>query len=509
MILEKRKFVTRFLPGLFTGLLLLSGCSQDDVSDIPAGSRAIGFRAQGGMPTLKATTANSNSIQSFIVNAHYDDGNGTPEWDAANDYLLYGTTVYRGEGGTGWYYSPQAYFPTASGTVEFFAYSPSGSKYASGLGTASDENQTIAYTVPKPNGSITTQEDLLVAYESVGSDVYAIGSPTVTLMFRHALSRISVSAYSSHTEPVTITRLELKNLKNSGKLKLKGNISTGANKSDGIPVSTSSTAQTDWFYTAPSAVGDTDDYVVLWEPLPSSDAPSLTDYTYALPDAGVKVSKDDFKPVIGSDQGMFVMPQTTVGNPDGDAEKGVTEDHEFGLYVEYVIGDALTPIKYYIQFGDLADPAPIADTGVTFEIGRQYAMKLSFGAGSGNVPTGHVMAFITGGEGIGTDDSYEEDPIDVRSSGKDPDHRVSRAASNIYFEPDDGNGGASSTGILTFSPEDQSKSGDQGVFFKRGSLTGVSSMDVPINESYLFIPKLHSRQVKAIPNGEATFGHEK
>ncbi|MDR1881601.1 MAG: hypothetical protein LBR26_02315, partial [Prevotella sp.] len=93
MITKRRNLVFRFLPGLFlSGLLLLSGCSQDDVSNVPAGSRAIGFRAQGGMSSLKATTAGATDIHSFVVNAHY----GAGAWDSSADkFLLQGTTVYR------------------------------------------------------------------------------------------------------------------------------------------------------------------------------------------------------------------------------------------------------------------------------------------------------------------------------------------------------------------------------------------------------------------------------
>ncbi|MDR1882663.1 MAG: hypothetical protein LBR26_07760 [Prevotella sp.] len=162
MIEKRRNFVFRFLPGLFlSGLLLLSGCSQDDVSGVAAGSRAIDFRAQGGMSSLKATTTSKDNIQSFVVSANHGG-----DWTVDDDYLISAATVYRQGGGdpdatARWTYSPQAYFPTdKSSFVEFLAYSPAVSKnVTAGLkdaATAGDEFQTITYTVPKPSSSGAT-----------------------------------------------------------------------------------------------------------------------------------------------------------------------------------------------------------------------------------------------------------------------------------------------------------------------------------------------------------------
>ncbi|MDR1882334.1 MAG: fimbrillin family protein, partial [Prevotella sp.] len=319
MIEKRRNFVFRFLPGLFlSGLLLLSGCSQDDVSDVSAGSRAIDFRAQGGMSALKATTTGSEYIRSFAVNAHYG------AYNAAGKFLMEGVTVYRGEGGgSSWTYSPQAYFPTTDeGDVDFFAYSPSGSKYVErslkDAAVANDADQKITYVVPAPNGSATSQEDLLVARQTVAynSGNSAYPGTAVGLQFHHALSRILVAASSSLGKevPVAITKLELKNLYSKGDLSL---------SSLEIPVAEG------WGYTN-GVAGDK----VLWTNYTGS---TLASYAYSLPKSGVYVGETSAT-VTGDDQGIFVLPQTTKGNPgDGSPEAGVTDDGEFGLKVSYSI----------------------------------------------------------------------------------------------------------------------------------------------------------------------------
>ncbi|MDR1881605.1 MAG: fimbrillin family protein [Prevotella sp.] len=463
MITKRRDFVFRYLPGLFlSGLLLLSGCSQDDVSDVPAGSRAIGFRAQGGMSSLKATTANANSIQSFVVNARY---NASDEWDnAASKFLLQGITVYRGEDDN-WAYSPQAYFPTESGgSVDFFAYSPSGSKNVeSGLKDADTEDQEISYTVPVPAGASTVQEDFLVARTNVEPGDY---NETVKLQFRHALSRILVRARSGLAAPVTITGLTLRNLYSEGTLKLSDIGASG------------------WSYNA--SVDATDDYVT-W-----STPATLTDYPYFLPEAGVSVGAD-YKYVVGEDQGIFVLPQTTNGDPTAGAPKdGVVNNSEFGLEISYTVNGIAAPEYAFVQFADLND---IDDTGVTFENGRQYVLNLSFGSGSGSgsnpddpdAPSIVIGADISFGP-LGVD-NY---PDNIQAPAPPDPNKKYWAASNIYFLPGDGESGTSDTGALTFSEDPlDGKEGYQGVYFKWGSLIGVDAASGVFSDAnYLFVPDL-------------------
>jgi hypothetical protein len=63
------------------------------------------------------------------------------------------------------------------------------------------------------------------------------------------------------------------------------------------------------------------------------------------------------------------------------------------------------------------------------------------------------------------------------------DHLFGR--SNIYFQPD---AGETEIGSLTFSEDDSSKSGYQGLYFKWGSLIGVSATGAFPGGAYLYIP---------------------
>ncbi|MDR1881256.1 MAG: fimbrillin family protein [Prevotella sp.] len=467
MITKRRNFVFRFLSGLFlSGLLLLSGCSQDDVSNVPAGSRAIGFRAQGGMSTLKATTAAAADIHSFVVNAHYGD-----TWGSMDNFLLPAVTVYRGEDNI-WTYSPKAYYPTEDeGAVEFFAYSPANSKHVttSKLGLATTATQTISYKVEAPVGSTTVQEDLLVAYEKVASTSYT--SPTfdgtVSLTFRHALSRVLVAAGSKLEEPVTIKSLKLKNLYSAGTLSLAGNTATGAgNKSNGIPAASAA-----WVYTA-------GDYVTLWDYTDTQ----TKEYPYLLPESGVSVGEYVESPlklplVTGRDQGMFILPQTTAN---------LDTSNEFGLEVEYSVGSG-SPKTSTIRFGDLDNQV---GKGVTFEIGREYVLNLVFSSGGSGGQGGDDGGGITIGASVSFSTIADDYNGPVYVDAGTPDGLPVWAQSNIYFVEEDATTDPECVvGHLAFADEnDDSKKLYQGVFFKWGSLIGVDPTGSFGNDTYLFIP---------------------
>jgi hypothetical protein len=83
-------------------------------------------------------------------------------------------------------------------------------------------------------------------------------------------------------------------------------------------------------------------------------------------------------------------------------------------------------------------------------------------------------------------------------------------ASNIYFRPDassvDG-----SVGSLTFAKSDQSKSGYQGLYFKWGSLIGVSAGATggEFKDAYLYIPDVSTGQYYKVAVSEVKTSSEK
>jgi hypothetical protein len=184
---------------------------------------------------------------------------------------------------------------------------------------------------------------------------------------------------------------------------------------------------------------------------------------------------------------MFVLPQTTAGvlNDADDAETAVEDKDEFGLELHYTIG-GLAKEPYYIQFGDL--DAPISGAGVTFEPGKQYVLNLTFGAGSGtgggpggsDQPSVDIGATISFGE-LGVDGYGRDVNVPKMESDSWPEF----ARSNIYY---DATGGVET---LTFSEEENGKSLYQGLYFKYGSLIGVSAGANGTSfggDTYLFIP---------------------
>jgi hypothetical protein len=261
---------------------------------------------------------------------------------------------------------------------------------------------------------------------------------------------------------------------------------------------------------------------------------------------------------------MLVLPQTTVNSNNGAVPTTATD---FFVEVTYRLSNIQRTVR--AAFTDINKlPQTDKKEGLTFEMGRQYALTLGFDdtdikfdisvesweaeepelasaattvVFNGNIPAGvsegvevegiHAAnsGFIYGKElpGLTTppflvgwiflgyfdsrdggtqyyDGSLTPQKVFDTDGDDEPDAVWDKAGpactlyaqwvkfnpfwgqSNIYFKPDpDGDG---SVGSLTFSEDDSSKFGYQGLYFKWGSLIGVSPTGTFNGDAYLYIP---------------------
>jgi hypothetical protein len=337
---------------VFLGLSLLviaglwTACSNDEALN-NENKTPISFHVQGGAPSLRATGTTLDFVNVFVVNAYGDvTGAASPAVATMN-----GVTVYRVEHNTEdiFDYNPKLYYHSTDGTVYFSAYSPLSKSISQGL--KDNDANTIDYEVIKPdkdNGN-TTQEDLLVAYTAQTD----LSGTKVPLTFKHALSRVYVKATNKTPETVIIKGLKLGNLYENGSLKIDGTAwQSGTTVDINLPYKTTISAVTD--------------YKVLW----TTSAVQNGSYEYVLPLSGVAVPTSTGGErvfIVSKEQGMMVLPQTTVSSTPVD----YTTD--FYLEVTYKLSNIEETVK--IPFSDLNN---ITGEGLTFEFGRQYALNIDF-----------------------------------------------------------------------------------------------------------------------------------
>jgi hypothetical protein len=324
--------------------LLFWGCSDDKFGSDSSSGKQISFRLQGNLPSSRATGTTVENINAFVVNAQTD-------W--SEDPVLFSSqTVARLEGQANAFdYSPKRYYPDEAAFAYYSAYSPVTGNVDGFGGKTGSEINTIAYFVPAPDiDGNTTQEDLLVAYTPVKGVAQTPGAAPVhrdgfespvQLTFKHALSRVFVRTSNNNTEPVVIKKLILHNLYSQGTLKIDDKINAPAEDK------------------------------VLWKFDGYTQSES---YAYVLLPTGVsvpaKTEKEESVYVVGKDQGMLVLPQTTK-NADGDAVPNSATD--FFVEVTYSISN-IQEKTVQAAFRDLYGKAG----GLTFEMGRQYALTLAF-----------------------------------------------------------------------------------------------------------------------------------
>ncbi len=188
------------LTALAAGALILAGCTKTEVTDVPEG-RVIGF-------------------DNFVTNAVKSIDNA----EALKTFFVYGgpATAYTNFDGVevtktaGVYeYNPAQYWDEGA-TYQFAAYSDENAKIADNVSFVTDEGDHQYHL--KIRGYTTDgSKDLVYAY---ASDIqYATNSGTVTMDFRHILSKIIFRFSKNETlngSTITISDVEIVSAKNSG-----------------------------------------------------------------------------------------------------------------------------------------------------------------------------------------------------------------------------------------------------------------------------------------------------
>ena len=350
-------------PGIPACICLLlwaaSACVTDQVLlDDTLPVAGLSFRVQGATPSTRAAATTAGQVNTAIVNGRITGAAGRSE------VLVDGATLFRLKGTTNRFdYSPHAYFPSWATEAEFCAYSPATSWIGEDdffISSQSVEaDNTIHYTVPDP--ASRQQEDLLAAFRKVGEKDFMA---PVTLNMHHVLSRVHVRARNQMIYPVIIEKLSLHNLYTSGKLDIDGD--TWQTAGDG-------TVDINEGYAG--SVTKHADYKTLWEPLGPKGS-----LQWMLPETGAVIpATQATEQVTADDQAMLVLPQTTQNALNGYVV--TDDDDDFYLRVTYTIqnyGSNTVQCAYRDVNGLLPDAADMQ--GLTFEMGRQYALTIVFTA---------------------------------------------------------------------------------------------------------------------------------
>ncbi|GHU76046.1 hypothetical protein FACS189414_1330 [Bacteroidia bacterium] len=407
--------------------LITSSCSNDidDGQTLAAGSsgQAITFKPWANKQLRSATQA--EDVTDFAVLA-------TDTTRSTGVGVLIDGSLVTGSNASGWTYSPPAFWPETA-TVNFFAYSPTAAPGVTG-GTialvgqddATAGQPTIEYELP---AQLSNQRDLLVARRS--STFAQDGTGGVLLNFRHALSRVLFEAKSESGMQFIVSSIKLKNVKSKAKLDL-----------NAVPKDTKA-----FPYPTDNATIDTVGYQVHWVP----DGTSTVDLEANLTNTTV-AGDGKWHYVVADDDALYVIPQKNLAS-------NLTKATPVG------IGDPDPSNLFYIEITYREDGAGAVDktyaVPVPAIVGDAYASSIAF-----EMERQYTFQF----------ELFGKKPIEFKSVTVSPYNKVTPqeeplhlywAGSNIYWD--------NTLKRLTFADsDDKSKEQYQGVFFKWGSLVGMS-----------------------------------
>jgi hypothetical protein len=209
-------------------VIVSSSCSEASRDVMPFNEQdAIGFRVL--TEKTRVLPMDGNNIKDFSVSASAESVNLQLSATESGFNYFNEINVVKGIGGSVWDYAPHKYFDGKTSRVNFFAWSPSGSRNIAAVAGATDINTAIGdptlfgtdayieYSVPSnESGAVLKQEDLLLA----AALNWTGANPQVALTFRHALSMLTFSVLNRYPADIifVIDRIELASIDNSGKV---------------------------------------------------------------------------------------------------------------------------------------------------------------------------------------------------------------------------------------------------------------------------------------------------
>ncbi|GHT12405.1 hypothetical protein FACS189426_15750 [Bacteroidia bacterium] len=403
--------------------LIISSCSNDlDEGQTPAvnnGGHAITFKPWANKP-LRAAATQAKDVTDFAVLA-------TDTTLSTGVGVLIDGVLVTGSNATSWTYSPPAFWPETA-PVNFFAFSPTAAPGVTnsvaalaGQDDANPNEPTIEYELPT---TLADQKDLLVARRS--STFSQDGAGGVLLNFRHALSRVLFQAKSESSMNFIVSSIKLKNVKSKATLDL-----------NYVPKDTDP-----FLYPTDNATIASPGYQVHWV----HDGSSVVDLEANITNTAV-AGDGNWHYVVANDDALYVIPQE---NDASDLTKatlvtGPDPSNRFYIEITYRENGAGAVDKTYA----VPVPAIVGDayaSSIAFEMERQYTFQFEL---FGKKP----IQFK--GVTVSNYSTVEQEEL----------LRLHWAGSNIYWD---------GTKLTFADSNDKSKEQYQGVFFKWGSLVGLS-----------------------------------
>lgn len=172
-------------------ILAMAGCSQNEITEMnPDANKAIGFGVYTGVQT-RGTVTDYDAIKTASAGFGVVALKGsTPTLYMEDTHVKYETAA-----SAGWKYSPAIYWPNDGETLSFYAYAPyNGTGIDKGTSNAdfqSTSAPSVTFTLQTPKKMVD-----LVAAKAEGK---SSTDGTVSLQFKHTLSRLALKAHTSVT----------------------------------------------------------------------------------------------------------------------------------------------------------------------------------------------------------------------------------------------------------------------------------------------------------------------